>query len=526
MYLKKTKTHCISIHGSLPGDRRNVLALLSRIEDFPAYVPNIRESRIIKQNASEVLSEWLVETDGLPIRWRQKTTFDARNFSINFEAVAGDLEKFEGMWELKKGEGNSTEVNIIVRLRLGIPVPEQMVSDELEFRIKKIFKTILEALEEKLVEARYARKDGKLNPGLNSFVVMGHPYNFHHLMKFFQVYKPDVYSMTPEFLMKIFELAPAYRVATIDEFRSKTGKKVKGYFVMCPLIPDMAMLTPEVVLPKVIDGCRVGERLGAGILALGGFTSVVGERYFQQLRNKVRIPITTGNAFTVAMVLAGVRKACDLMGKNLKKSKVVIIGGTGDIGSACARSLAFEAKDIVLTGRTRTTLEMAQGLLASLKGAKIHITTENNDAVREADIIVAAASAAQPVVDTNMIKPGTIVCDVGYPKNISHTSKHRSDIFVFSGGLSTVPTPFDMGFDLGLPNPNIIYGCFAESIILCMEERYENFSEGKGKLTPEKVEWIAQAGKKHGFELAPFYWGNELIDEERISTLLSKAVVY
>lgn len=524
MYLKKSKTHCISIQASLPGDRRRVLDLLTRVEDFSSYMPNIRESRVLKKSTNEMLSEWLVETDGLPIRWRQKSVFDMRNFSINFEAVSGDLEKFEGMWELRKGEGNSTDVNIIVRVRLGIPIPEQVVSDELELRIKKIFKTILQCLEEKIVEHRYILQDGKLRPELGGFVVLGHPYNFNHLMKFFQVYKPDVYSMTPEFLMKIFELAPAYRTSTIDNFRSKTGKKVKGYFVMCPLIPDMALLTPEIVLPKVIDGCRVGERLGAGILALGGFTSVVGERYFQQLRSKVRMPITTGNTFTVAMTLAGIRKACFVLEKDLKRARVVIIGGTGDIGSACARALALEAKELVLTGRTRSTLEQAKNELSQLRGAKIFISTDNNEAVRQADVVVAAASASQTVIDTNFLKPGAIVCDVGYPKNISHSSRHRTDIFVFSGGLSTVPTPFDLGYDLGLPNPNVLYGCFAESIILCLEERYENFSEGKGKISAEKVDWITRAGKKHGFELSPFYWGNELIAQEQVSRLLSKSV--
>lgn len=522
MYLKKSKTHCISIRGSLPGDRRRVLALLSHIEDFPSYVPNIRESRVLKKTANEMLSEWLVETDGLPIRWRQKTVFDIRNFAINFQAVSGDLEKFEGMWELRKGEGDSTEVNIIVRVALGIPIPEQVVSEQIELRLKKIFKAILDSIEEKILEARYARADGKLSRKLDGFVVMGHPYNFNHLMRIFEVFKPDVYSMTPEFLLKIFELAPPYRSANITNFRSRTGKKVKGYFVMCPLIPDMALLTPELVMNKVIEGCRVAERLGAGVLALGGFTSVVGERYFQQLKSKVRIPITTGNTFTAAMALAGVRKSAALLAKDLKKSRVVIIGGTGDIGSACARVLAAEAGELVLTGRTRSTLDAAEHQLRALKGAEIFTATDNNEAVRQADIIIAAASAAQPVVDTNSIKPGAIVCDVGYPKNISHTSKHRSDIFVFSGGLCTVPTPFNLGFDLGLPNSNILYGCFAESIVLCLENRYENFSEGKGKITPEKVEWIAQAGKKHGFELAPFYWGNELIDDQRIEILRSK----
>ena len=76
---------------------------------------------------------------------------------------------------------------------------------------------------------------------------------------------------------------------------------------------------------------------------------------------------------------------------------------------------------------------------------------------------------------------------------------------------------------MGLPSPEILYGCFAESIILSLEGRYENFSEGKGFIMPEKVEWIQRAGEKHGFRLAPFYWGNERVDEKTLSVIQTKS---
>ena len=90
---------------------------------------------------------------------------------------------------------------------------------------------------------------------------------------------------------------------------------------------------------------------------------------------------------------------------------------------------------------------------------------------------------------------------------------------MFSGGLCQVPSPFSLGFDIGLPSPDILYGCFAEAIILSFEERYENYSEGKGALMPEKIEWIQSAGEKHGFQLAPFYWGDEVQTQERVGSI-------
>jgi len=96
---------------------------------------------------------------------------------------------------------------------------------------------------------------------------------------------------------------------------------------------------------------------------------------------------------------------------------------------------------------------------------------------------------------------------------------YRNDIFSFAGGLCSVPTPFDLGFDIGLPSKDILYGCFAESIILSLEDRYENFSQGKGFIEPEKIEEIRLMGEKHGFKIAPFYWGDRLVPEEDIVSI-------
>lgn len=519
MMERRAQTPTLRIEHQLPARPWKVLRLITRIEDFCQYMPNVKKSQIMEKTKDGAITEWLVEIDGLRIRWRQQDTFDFKNFTVSFKAIEGDLEKFEGTWTLKKGEGESTHVTILAKIRLGIPIVEDVVEDILEFRLRKNFEMMLMGMEENLLRKRYQLPSGQVAKNVKGFVVLGHPYNFQHLVRIFKFFKPDVAKVTPDFLLKIFELAPSYRGCDIKNFRSETGQTVDGYFVMCPIIPDMVKFSPEMVLQKVIEGCKIGERLGAGILALGGFTSIVGEKYFDKLRDQIKMPITTGNTFTTAMALAGVRRAAQLMEISFKNARAVVIGGTGDIGSACARSLAREVKELIVTGRTPSSVKEIEKELKKIKGAKITATLDNNAAVHNADIIMAAASSSQSVVDINLIKPGAVVCDLAYPKNISYTSKGRKDIFVFSGGLSSVPTPFNLGFDVGLPSPNILYGCFAEAIILSLEGRYEKFSEGKGKIQPEKIEEIQAIGDKHGFRLAPFYWGNEMVDEKSIELI-------
>lgn len=87
---------------------------------------------------------------------------------------------------------------------------------------------------------------------------------------------------------------------------------------------------------------------------------------------------------------------------------------------------------------------------------------------------------------------------------------------IFSGGLTEMPQEINLGFDIGLPSPKVMYGCFAEAIVLDLEGHYESFSFGKGNITKENVQIVYNWGKKHGFKLAPFYWGDRLITEKEI----------
>ena len=82
-----------------------------------------------------------------------------------------------------------------------------------------------------------------------------------------------------------------------------------------------------------------------------------------------------------------------------------------------------------------------------------------------------------------------------------------------------MPTPMDSGFDLGVPLDHISYGCFCEVIILALEHRFENFSYGRGNITLEKIDEMRQLAVKHGFELAPFFWADRMVDEEQIAQI-------
>ena len=516
---KSDGLYSVSASRVLPANRWQVLRLLTRVQDFPRYFPSILECKVLSRERNRVVSSWLVEMEKIPISWKEEGILDRRQFIIRFRALEGDLEKFEGCWKLVEHPSGGTELFLEVTLKVGIPVFEVVAGGIIANKVQSYFESLLKAFEDELVRRRYHGLEDRTPKNVSGFAVIGHPYNLGHLINFFEAHQQGRAIQSPEFLAEIFEQTPPFEADAITEFRSLNGKTVNGSFIVCNIIPDMLDMDIGKAVRKVVDACKLAERRGFGIVALGGFTSIAGERYGDDFLKMVRIPVTTGNTLTAALAVEQVKKAAQLMGLDLSKARVTILGGAGDIGSACARGLADKVREITVTSRTGKSFGWIKREIAKVGKAKVRTSLNNRDAIKNADIVIAAASAHKPIVDVASLKPGAIVCDIGYPKNISYSPMDRQDILVFSGGICEIPCEFKNSFDHGLPTEKILYGCFSEAIVLALEERFERYSWGKGNITKEKMAEILGMAAKHGFYPAPFFWGEKLLSAAELRSI-------
>jgi predicted amino acid dehydrogenase/ribosome-associated toxin RatA of RatAB toxin-antitoxin module len=505
----------IRVSKIIPAPKWRVIRLVTKVGEFPSYIPCVREVSVIHKSHPRMLTRWRIQVDGVPISWTEEDTFELKQDTIRFKTVEGDLEEFKGEWVFRENtQGTQVIVNVYLKVGMGIPGASDFANTYVKEILVKNFEAILDAMERRLISTKYAEYKHGGAEKIAGFGIIGHPYNFHHLEKCFQVFNPDVKVPSREFLSQLFSLSPAFKMYDILDFKSRTSQTVNGCFVVATFIPDMIEKDVWAVFSKVVKACKIAEKHGVGIVTLGGFTSIVAERIGQEIIHEVDVPVTTGNTFTAAMVIDGVLKAAELLNIDVREAKIAIVGGTGDIGSACARVLSEKARQLTITGRTKANLKMISAELARKRRAKIIAATDNFRAVKDADIIIAAASASSAILDIDWFKPGAVICDVGYPKNISYQDTPRQDILIFSGGLSSSPTSlsYPIDYSLGLPSKDTIYGCFAEGIILALEKRYENFSFGRGNITSEKIDEIRDLGKRHGFEVSDFYWGDRLVD--------------
>ena len=278
-------------------------------------------------------------------------------------------------------------------------------------------------------------------------------------------------------------------------------------------------------------------------MSLGGFSSILIEGNFDQLPERHTTVFTTGNTLTVAFIVQGIKKMCALEGRDIRESTLLIVGATGDVGSGCARCLAPLVKRVQLSARN---LERLRRLAAELQcsGVQAEIVTDlhqddlhrndprENDLHRneldrnellesdflenhrqkfsaEADLVICAASMASPSLLLGRIAPDAIVCDAGYPKNLSPTAQ-MAGAKIFFGGLGQITggmkfTPDFHGILNRHPFPDVVHGCLLEGMALALEGRFEPFSQGRGFITPERVEEMETIAARHGIYLAPLY---------------------
>ncbi len=327
--------------------------------------------------------------------------------------------------------------------------------------------------------------------------------------------------LPPALIERLMQVIPPLKVSHITGVRSQHGE-AEGWFLGCPLTARLMMELPEeYVMKKIIKTAREAEKLGARIVGLGAFTAVVGDAGETVAKN-LNIAVTTGNSYTIAAALEGTKRAASLMGHDLKNAKVAVIGATGSIGRVCATVLARDVTDLTLVARNRDALnKVADGILNDI-GLAVKATPNVRKALLGADIIITVTSAVDTVIEPGDLKPGAVVCDVARPRDVSkQVIEKRDDVLVLEGGVIEVPGNVRFNFNFGFPAGKA-YACMAETMILALEGKYENFSLGR-EITLEQVSEISRLARKHDFKLAGLRSFERAITDEEILGIKERA---
>jgi fatty aldehyde-generating acyl-ACP reductase len=303
---------------------------------------------------------------------------------------------------------------------------------------------------------------------------------------------------------------PPLYISEVTGIRSvHNGRELRGWLLAVPFTPPTMLALPvDTVYRKVVATGHKAEKLGARILGLGAYTSVVGDGG-QTIADRLAIPVTNGDSYTVVIAVEAVRDAARQMGIDIRAAKVAVVGATGTIGKTCAQMLARDCAELVLVGRRLDALDAVRELC---QGSQVSTSTDIA-AIYDADLILTVTSALHAVIEPRHLKPGAVVCDVARPRDVSaQVAAQRDDVLVIEGGMVDVPGPVDFHFDFGFP-PGKAYACMAETMALALEGRYEDYTVTK-EVSIEQALEIGEICARHGFRLSGFRsFGHEVLPQ-------------
>jgi hypothetical protein len=162
-------------------------------------------------------------------------------------------------------------------------------------------------------------------------------------------------------------------------------------------------------------------------------------------------------------------------------------------------------------------IDLKRTIQEETPGAKVAIATRPDELIGDCDLIVTATSAfGQRIVDITKCKPGAVICDVARPPDINKAEAAlRPDVLVIESGEVLIPGDIDFGYNIGLP-PKTAYACLAETALLAMDGRFEDYTLGRN-ISVERVKEIYRLFKKHQFQIADLRSFEEVVSEAQFA---------
>ncbi len=388
---------------------------------------------------------------------------------------------------------------------------------------------LLEIISEQRLDPRiiYPFEPGKR---INRFAYLIHPLSQDHLKK---VKAVDILSsIAPQSMTaveKLMAYSPPFVYSRVKGIKSPTGVEAEGWLIsLGETIDEMQKHSPDFTTKKIMKAAEKAKKLGAQVMGISmlpkgmhGTSLEVGKH--------AALPITTGNSYTASTALWAAAEAVRQMGlSKLKHGKVLqakamVIGATGDVGAICSRLLATAFEEVYIVSRNMAKLLSLQEALQEQKpGLKIQVSTRTDRFIDDMDVVVIASSRGS--IDIMRVKPGCVITDITRPMVFSQKDvAKRQDVLVITGGEIELPGEAIEMKDIGLPH-GVAYAGLAETIILALEGRFEDFTKGSNTQW-EKVKEIYKLGIRHGMKLSSISGVDGPLSEEDISRVKAQALM-
>ncbi len=329
---------------------------------------------------------------------------------------------------------------------------------------------------------------------MKTFAFLIQPSRFQDAKEYWPILK-----FLPDFLGKfLLKQKKSFKTVFVRKIISSKNNTISGFFLISPLISEnIEDTTDEAALENIISAGQIAKKLGADIIGLNGYLSLIADKK-RMIYRHIKIPLTTGNAFLAWSVFEAVYCMVKEHKIDLSNNHLAIIGASSCAGSLCALKFSEYFSKIVLNGQDKNKLNKLSESVSLLGQCQPIIETDIHKAVESAKITIVFDELGGIVPFIKDFASGSIICDATLSKSIHSILDQRKDIEIIKGGLVKLPYKTNLGLGNGFKN-GLVYAAVAEVMLLLFSDKLVSYSLGEN-INIDKMEEIADLAVQYGFE--------------------------
>lgn len=295
--------------------------------------------------------------------------------------------------------------------------------------------------------------------------------------------------------MKVVDLHP---VITAD------GRRARVYLVGTPLLPDQIRAEPALAVRRAIEAARLSANLGATVIGLGAYWSVVGNKGLD-VQAASPIAVTNGGAYTagtVKMAVPVVLERLRARGVDPVSVTAAVVGANGVVGFGICRGVVEHVGRLIMVGTDQARLERSRDLLRRRYPSAVIEATTNLDVLPQAHVIFAATSHPAPVIYPRHVRAGAIVFDLGRPPDVDTSVSEMRVVEVIPGGVVQLPGEPEVPDYFGYSQfgRGLVPACMAEAAMIAIDRCFDRVSLGE-RTKSENVDYFVTRGAELGFRV-------------------------
>ncbi|WUI01732.1 SRPBCC family protein [Spirillospora sp. NBC_00431] len=117
----------VQVELSIDADADVVWQAVHAVEAYPRYMESVRSVEIVADDGTSRTTAWSVLLKGSILEWSEAERVDDRLRRIEFNQLDGDLDRFDGHWQVTPEGDGRTRVELDIAFEIGIPLLAQML---------------------------------------------------------------------------------------------------------------------------------------------------------------------------------------------------------------------------------------------------------------------------------------------------------------------------------------------------------------------------------------------------------------